>query len=346
MTADPVSDESSTARAQPRSPWKDRFAAVGFRCISLLFRWLPAPVVYPVADGLGRLLAWRTRRRERRRTEHGQAKARRGITYVHRIVLRERWTSAATDALIGAYARHVAHLFVDFCRMPRVRAANLETVVDTSELEQVRAVWGRGAGIVCATGHIGHWELLGHAAAVAGLPVVSIHRPLDNPHLETQVGRIRRSGGMRLVSKWGALWPVRKALGNGDVVGIVADENDPTGSTFVPFLGTPAATHPAPALLGLRATAPIVVATCQRERAGRYRIRVWDLIEVGRGSGTARDVREVTARINAALSRAISEYPEQWLWGSRRYETRPDGERFDSEGLPPRCEEVGLALRS
>ncbi|HVY93236.1 MAG TPA: lysophospholipid acyltransferase family protein, partial [Bryobacteraceae bacterium] len=38
------------------------------------------------------------------------------------------------------------------------------------------------------------------------------------------------------------------------------------------------------------------------------------------------DAVEDTARIQAAVERAIREYPDQWLWIHRRWKTRPPGE--------------------
>ena len=38
------------------------------------------------------------------------------------------------------------------------------------------------------------------------------------------------------------------------------------------------------------------------------------------------DIVEDTARVQAAVERAVREYPDQWLWIHRRWKTRPPGE--------------------
>ncbi len=45
--------------------------------------------------------------------------------------------------------------------------------------------------------------------------------------------------------------------------------------------------------------------------------------------------KTLSIAINEALSSAILSRPEQWLWGSRRFFTRPPGEVPGPDGLPP-----------
>ena len=82
--------------------------------------------------------------------------------------------------------------------------------------------------------------------------------------------------------------------------------------------------------------APIAVASVHRVRRGRWRCHLWSVIRPEPGVSGEEHEREVTTAVNAALSRAILAYPEQWLWGSRRFVTPPPGERPGPDGLPPR----------
>ena len=99
-----------------------------------------------------------------------------------------------------------------------------------------------------------------------------------------------------------------------------------------------ASTVTSPAELHLATRSPIVVATTNRCADGiRHVLRVWDVIEFTPTEDHDADVRAIITRINAAVERAVREYPEQWLWIHQRWKTRPPGEMPGADGLPPRC---------
>jgi KDO2-lipid IV(A) lauroyltransferase len=228
-------------------------------------------------------------------------------------------------------------LAVDFCRMPRIDAANLARHVDFRALAELRKLHAEGRGVICVSGHIGVWELLGHAACLAGVPVSIVARRIPRPPLHDLVDSIRRHAGQEMITQRGALWQLKKALGRGRVIGLLADEDTPAKPIFVPFLGTLAASNPAAAFLQRVSGAPIAVVGCQRVGRERFRIDVWRVIPYAGTPDADADATPVTAAIAEALSRAILARPEQWLWGSRRYLTRPSGERPGPDGLPPRA---------
>ncbi len=220
-------------------------------------------------------------------------------------------------------------------------AANLDRQVDLAGIEPLRELLATGNGLICASGHMGLWELCGHITALQGLPTVAVSRPAKNPAVESVLRKMRESGGQRIIAKWGVLYPLHKALKRGELIGVAADEDTSSHATFAPFLGTLAATSTTSAMLARRTKAPIAVVSCNRVGRGMFKIEVWDVIKPGDIANPEHDDAAndatVTARISAALSRAILAYPEQWLWGSRRFATRPEGEVAGADGLPPRC---------
>jgi len=148
---------------------------------------------------------------------------------------------------------------------------------------------------------------------------------------------LRTSGGQRCVPQRGGLAALRQALARGEIAGLLADEDAPRARFFAPFLGTLAATSSAAAWLQRCSGAPIAVVSCERTDRERYRIRLWRVIEVT--SDDPAQHRRVTAEINAALGAAIRARPAQWLWGARRFATRPPRERPGADGLPPRADD-------
>lgn len=289
---------------------------------------LPARASYAVADAasLG-VLAWSSLH-ERRVRRLG-----RGIRRNQRIVYRDALDSRAARRLHRAWARHLARMSADLASLAALPPSELSKQFDLSAIEGLRAVLAEGRGLIAATGHIGVWELLAQVPTLTGIPLTVVARPTGHPAIDALLDRARRRGGARIVPQKGAFWQLAGALARGQVVGLLADENRAARPIFAPFLGTTAATNPAPARLQLRTGAPIAVVSCHRTGTRRYRLDLWDLIRPSEGESP--DVQQVCARTNDALSRAIRACPAQWLWSSRRFHTRPPGEIPGADGLPP-----------
>jgi KDO2-lipid IV(A) lauroyltransferase len=284
---------------------------------------LPEPIAYLCADLLAIPVALFAGRHERRVAREG-----RGMLNNQRIAWRERWSSERSRRLTRDWARHVARLVVDVLRMPRITPANLERHVDVRDYERIRALAAEGRGVICVTGHIGVWEMCSHAARLSGLPVHVVARPLPWPPVERALARVRGASGQ------GALRRLLRLLRRGEIAGLLLDEDEPESPVFAPFLGTDAATSPVAFELQRRTGAPIAVVSCARLGRARFRFRVWRVIRPRPGDPDE-ECQRVVREMNLGLSEAILDAPAQWLWGSRRFRTRPPGERPGADGLPP-----------
>jgi KDO2-lipid IV(A) lauroyltransferase len=326
-----LSEAASTASDAPSPLRASERLAVGALAIGMAaLRGGPSFLVYGLADLLVpmvALFAWRHERRVRRQG--------RGMLRNQRIVFRDGLTRRRSRRLLFAWARHMTHLVVDFCRIPRIDRDNLDRLAEVGDLERLRPLVAGGRGLICVTGHIGVWELCGHLASLKGFAVTAVSRPASSRPLESLLTSVRTSGGQKVLSKWGVLWSLKKALDRGEALGIVADEDTAEQAIFAPFLGTLAATTPTPAALHRGTGVPIAVLACHRVARGRYELRVWDVIRLPRTPDREADLLAITGQVNAALSRAILHAPEQWIWGSRRFRTRPPGEVPGPDGLPP-----------
>ncbi len=311
-----------------------RARAVG-RALELVARALermPARLAYALADGAWPGLAAVFLAHELRAARRGRG-ARRNL----RIAYRDSLRPSDTRRLLARHARHLAHLGVDLCRMPRLDAARVARHVDLAVLATLRELLAEGRGLICVSGHLGAWELLAHAASVSGLPATVIVRRVEPAAVDALLARIRASGGLQTVPQRGALWALRRALARGEIAGLLADEAGHRAPLFAPFLGTLAATSPAAAFLQRKSGAPIAVVSCERVARERHRIRLWRVIRAPARAGGRQALAAVSGEINAALGEAILARPEQWLWGSRRFAHRPPGETPGPDGLPPQA---------
>lgn len=338
----PLSDLASGASAEtnpvdggesPAEPLLHVLAGLLAQSFAFSLRVLPGFIVYPFANMIAVFLFVSSIRHDRRVEKKG-----RGMSRNQKIAFRSQWTPRLGRKLRWGWARHVAHTVVDFARFPRLTADNIRRFVNLDEAEGLRAAISDGGGAICATGHIGMWELTCFGPGAIGLPVNGVARPLPIRSLDRLIQGLRECRGARVLPKWGVLFPLRKALQRGELVGLVVDEEVRENPVFAPFLGTAAATNPVPAILHLRTRRPLLVIGCHRQKGWRprYRFHLWDTIPYASTGDVRRDVQRVTEAMNDGLSRAIEAYPEQWLWGARRFGTRPEGEELAGDGLPPR----------
>lgn len=195
-------------------------------------------------------------------------------------------------------------------------------IVRFDSLDNLRQALAGGKGAIVATAHAGNWELTGIAAALYGIPLVSLARTLDDTALNARLVELRTGTGQIVVPKQHALRPTLRALRAGHAVALLTDQNTlRREAVFVPYFGRLAATTPAAAHLHLRTGAPILNAFSIPEEGG-YRVIIEPPMTIPEGSGDDA-VTAITAAITARTEHYVREHPEAWLWMHDRWRERP-----------------------
>lgn len=197
-----------------------------------------------------------------------------------------------------------------------------------SGMDALTAALAAGTGAVVVTGHLGNWEVGGAALAARGVPLDVVAQRQANPYFDRLMNDARTRLGMRVVPRGGATKATLRALGQGRVVALVADQDARTAGVFVPFLGRPASTHRGPAVLALRTGAPLFMGVIIRAAGGGYEVRIEQIPLPSDGAFDAR-VRRVTAAFTSALESAVREHPTQYFWHHRRWKTLPPAGNAD-----------------
>ena len=306
----------------------DRAVYAAVRVVIQVFRTLPAPL----ARWLGRQLgewAWRVLRRKRREM----------LRHMD-LAFREEFSRAQKEIWVRKHFEHLGLFVAEFSRLSLLTPDNVDALCDLSEIKVFEEWLAKlpGKGLLAVPAHHGNWELCGFAVALKGYALKSVARPLDNPFVNELVDGIRERSGNEIVHKYQVLWKLKKMLDHGAIVTMSVDQNGGTSGLFVPLFGVSASTVASPADLHLASGVPIMVASLNRQADGvRHKFHVWDVIECHKSAHHEADRMAVLTRINRAYEKAIRAYPEQWLWGHRRWRTRPPGEVLEPDGLPPRA---------
>jgi len=193
--------------------------------------------------------------------------------------------------------------------LDRARAPDAATEL-LGELEMSR----RGAVIV--TGHLGNWELGAAWIASSGRAVTTVARR-HGVEWDGRLRVVRRELGIETLSHGEHPRRLARALRNGGIVALVADQHAPRGGVRTPFMGRPAWTSLGPARLSRAAGVPLFFGAVTRE-SGEYAVdfRRVDVVEHDDGDAA------LTRAWLSALERAIVSRPEQYLWFHRKWKDR------------------------
>jgi KDO2-lipid IV(A) lauroyltransferase len=179
-----------------------------------------------------------------------------------------------------------------------------------------------GRGVVFASAHLGPWERVAASLVAAGVPLVALGRESYDPRFSGLYARLRAAHGVRVVWRGGAGAAARilRTLRAGDVLGVPMDLSSRVPSCDAPFLGHVAPTPVGPARIALRARSPVVVGTAAPDglEGGGLVVTATRIDTAGLLPDEA-GARELTARINAELSRRILAMPHAWVWMHERW---------------------------
>lgn len=215
-----------------------------------------------------------------------------------------------------------------FSGLPADRQLALVEFVGAEHIEAARRA-GKGALIV--TGHFGFWELHALAHGLRLGPMAVVARALDNPLLDRRLTDLRSSTGNIVIDRKGGLRRIMRALNANQAVAVLIDQHILTADAVkVDFLGRPAATTAAVAVLAMRTGAAVIPAFSLPLNDGRYRL-IYEPPLVLPSADNPEAVRDLTQRCTKVLEKYVRAHPERWLWMHRRW--REDVRTTESPSL-------------
>ncbi|MCH7471709.1 lysophospholipid acyltransferase family protein [bacterium] len=295
-----------------------------------LVRILPERAAFAMGKGLA-LLVWRLMPRWRRTARRNLE-----IFFGGKLSFADR-TRIGREAAVN-----LSYHVIEFIRMGYIPVEDaLDMVVETEGIEHYQAALKEGRGVIGLGMHYGNWELSGAYMASRMLPALGGYSLYA-------VGKEQRDAFFdRCTFPWRARYDIKniyagdkvastilRALKQNALLGLLADQNGGKNGTFAPFAGTMASTVAGPAALALKTGAPLLLTFCRRISPGKLQFIVKPPLDTSNTPGYDPTTRrfnkeavvEVLSRINEAYEGVIRDDPTQWLWGHKRWKTRPPGE--------------------
>ena len=282
-----------------------------------LLRILPERASFVLGRSLG-LLVW-----------HAHARWRANSVRNLELFFGDEYDHAGRLAIGRQAAVNLAYHVIEFIRMgflPPEKALGM--VIENEGLELWDEAIARGKGVIGLAMHYGNWELCGASVVNTGHTLYAVGKEQRDEFFTKIAFPWRAKYGIKNIYAGDKVnSAILRALRENAVLGLIADQNGGKNGTFAPFAGTEASTVAGPAALALKTGAPMVVTYCKRISPGRHRFvnRPGPTID-GLPDDKQEALRELLTRINSTYEQVIREDPTQWLWGHKRWKTRPPGE--------------------
>ena len=290
-----------TEAESPRRRLADAATVGGYRLGSLAARMMPGPVASAAAASLGFGASF-------------SSPAKRAMIERHlkRVNPKLRTASlrVAAQQAFDSYARYYMESF----RLPTLSKRTVERGFTIDGYEHITSAIEQGTGCILALPHMGGWEWAGRWITDQGLPMTVVVEALEPKELFDWFAELRKNLGMTVIPTGPqAGVAVLKALRANEVVCLLCDRDLERNGIEVEFFGEKTTLPAGPALMGLRAGAPILPTATYFTAAyqGHHAI-VRPPLPMQRLGRVRDDVERVTQLLAYELEFLIRHAPEQW----------------------------------
>ena len=232
---------------------------------------------------------------------------------------------ARREAIERGCARHFGFMLAEVAWLWNATSDRVEDLCELDGAEHFSSALEGGRGVIFATAHCGNWELLSARLPIAGGPLTTAARQLDDPRLDRLVTTLRTKFGTQVILRGPEAGKrLVRALAENRVSALLVDQ-DIRGipGVFVPFFGRPAWTPSGAAMLAIRRECPMVPGFIHRLPTGGHRAEIHPPLPIPMGGSLEDRVEELTAAATSTIERQIRSHPEQWVWMHRRWRTQP-----------------------
>lgn len=216
---------------------------------------------------------------------------------------------------------------VEILRFVGGRDKEWRDAVTVEGMEIAQRAQAKGKGVLILIAHFGNYPLLAlNVPSVFGFPLSIVAKTFKNKALNDIWWDLQRRAGVNGIASHNAYRACVRSLRRNEFIGFMLDQNRPTSQgVFVDFFGRLASTSPGLAFMAAQTGAPIVPVFTRRLPDGRHVITILPEIEPP-PDRREETLLQATAHYTKVIEDQIRNHPEQWLWGHKRWKSRPPGE--------------------
>jgi KDO2-lipid IV(A) lauroyltransferase len=233
----------------------------------------------------------------------------RNLARIHGSSLSGLARQRAVSATFDSYARYFYELFT----LPDETGEWVEAHFRGPGEQHIRDAMAAGHGAVLALPHLGNWDFAGRWLAGRGYAVTVVAEEIEPPELFDWFVATRRRFGMRVIPLTAnAGTEVLAALRNNEAVCLLCDRDLTGDGITVEFFGEQTTLPAGPALLALRAGAPLIPVGCYFLPRSCGEARIGPPLPLDRTGSIRADVARVTQALAHRFEELIRDAPEQW----------------------------------
>lgn len=232
--------------ANPLNEVNDALTVGGYRLGSLIARLTPGPIAQGTVSLLAPTVALSLRNKRHMVERH----LRRVNPSLSGLALRR-----ASQQAFDSYMRYYTESF----RLPTLSQRHVARCFTVDGFHHIEEALQQGNGAILALPHLGGWEWAGRWMADQGHRLTVIVEPLNPPELFEWFAELRRDLGMNVVALGPEAAPaILSALNRNEIVCLLSDRDIQGGGVSVAFFGERTTLPAGPAMLGIRAKAPVL----------------------------------------------------------------------------------------
>jgi len=238
----------------------------------------------------------------------------------------------AAEEIIGSLFRKLGQTFLEVMYIPALTPEKMQDYVTIENRHYLDNVMTEGQGVVLLAAHIGNWEWLGAAMAMAGFPVASVIKTQPNAQHTRLINEYREMTGIEIFTRGTTeVISAARALKEGRLIGLLADQDAGPNGLFIKFLGKMSSTPTGPTIFAKKFKVPVVPIFIVRKPEGGHRVIMHPPLYYQDTGQTDDDIYNFTVKITNVIEDTIRQYPDEWVWFQKRWNTSAPKERMGEQ---------------
>jgi len=241
-------------------------------------------------------------------------------------------TPEVAQQTIASLFMKLGQTFLEVLYTPAMTKQKMQECVTIENRHYLDEAMASGRGVVLLAAHIGNWEWLGASLAMAGFPVASVIKPQPNKQHTKLLNEYRQLAGIELFTRGTTeLISAARALKEGRLVGLLADQDAGPNGLFIEFLGKMSSTPVGAAVFAKKFKVPVIPVFIVRKAEGGHRVIMHEPLYDEETGNKDDDIYQLTTKMTNIIDATIRQYPDEWLWFQKRWNTSQPKERVGEQ---------------